>query len=143
MSSKILIIKTYTNLSYRRRKELHMKRVCRIENLICQTVDKQKDGQHGELFTTTALYSIIILPKTTSNYLIYNDTECFLFIFIFCYHSLFFIFILLCSSNSYFQMANNLVKGEVLLSGKTLNDNVPLFAEIFEVFFILFVLNLL
>jgi hypothetical protein len=39
-------------------------------------------------------------------------------------------------------MANNLVKGEVLLSGKTLNDNVPLFAEIFEVFFILVVLNL-
>ena len=30
-------------------------------------------------------------------------------------------------------MANNLVKGENLLSGKTLNDNIPLFAEIFEV----------
>lgn len=39
-------------------------------------------------------------------------------------------------------MANNLVKGEVLLSGKTLNDNVPLFAEIFEVIFILFALKL-
>ena len=99
MSCKILIIKTSTNLSYRRRKELNMKRVCRIENLICQTVDKQKDGQHGELFTTTALYSIMMLPKTTSNYLIYKMTPSILH---FCYHSLFFIFILLCSSYSYF-----------------------------------------
>lgn len=30
-------------------------------------------------------------------------------------------------------MANNLTKGEALLSEKTLNDNVPLFAEMFEV----------
>ena len=30
-------------------------------------------------------------------------------------------------------MANNLVKGENLLSGKTLNDNIPLFRDIFEV----------
>jgi hypothetical protein len=79
-----------------------MKRVCRIENRICQTVDKQKDGQHGELFTTTALYSIIILPKTTSNYFIYKMTPNVLFYLHFCYHSLFFIFILLCSSYSYF-----------------------------------------
>ena len=30
-------------------------------------------------------------------------------------------------------MSNNLNKGEALLAGKTLNDNVPLFAEIFEI----------
>jgi hypothetical protein len=30
-------------------------------------------------------------------------------------------------------MANNLTKGETLLSEKSLNDNVPLFAEIFEI----------
>jgi hypothetical protein len=30
-------------------------------------------------------------------------------------------------------MANNLSKGEMLIGGKTLNDNVPLFTEIFEV----------
>jgi len=30
-------------------------------------------------------------------------------------------------------MANNLSKGEVLVGGKTLNENVPLFTDIFEV----------
>lgn len=30
-------------------------------------------------------------------------------------------------------IANNLTKGEQLISGKSLNDNVPLFADIFEV----------
>ena len=38
-------------------------------------------------------------------------------------------------------MANNLVKGENLLSGKTLNDNVPLFAQMFEVNFLNWVLQ--
>jgi hypothetical protein len=31
------------------------------------------------------------------------------------------------------QMANNLSKGEQLVGGKTLNDNVPLFRDMFEV----------
>jgi hypothetical protein len=30
-------------------------------------------------------------------------------------------------------MANNLSKGEQLVGGKTLNDNVPLFRDMFEV----------
>lgn len=30
-------------------------------------------------------------------------------------------------------MANNLSKGEQLVGGKTLNDNVPLFTDMFEV----------
>jgi hypothetical protein len=30
-------------------------------------------------------------------------------------------------------MANNLSKGEQLVAGKTLNENVPLFTDIFEV----------
>lgn len=42
------------------------------------------------------------------------------------------------SNNFYFvaphlQMANNLSKGEMLVGGKTLNENVPLFTDIFEV----------
>jgi hypothetical protein len=30
-------------------------------------------------------------------------------------------------------MANNLVAGEQLIMGKTLNDNIPLFTDLFEV----------
>ena len=38
------------------------------------------------------------------------------------------------------QFSNNLTKGEHLLSGKSLNDTIPMFRDIFEVLMIIYLM---